>query len=175
MDTQEIEQILLAKIIVSNKLIDDMGDYLHKDLFQDPFHKSVYHAINVLHKQNKTIDILSLSNYIGGDNVAKDIADIITYDSSYNSAKTCVAVLTETYQKNILAHIVSDVNNSLSNQEELELIIDKLNIDLSKLQIAEPVLLSNISDQTLNFLQDVELRMNTDGLLGISSGFESID
>ena len=86
MDTQEIEQILLAKIIVSNKLIDDMGDYLHKDLFQDPFHKSVYHAIKTLHKQNKTIDILSLSTYIGGDNITRDIADIIVYDSVYYSA-----------------------------------------------------------------------------------------
>ena len=27
----------------------------------------------------------------------------------------------------------------------------------------------------MNFLSDVELRMNTEGLLGISSGFESID
>jgi|TARA_R100000231_G_scaffold45137_2_gene38999 replicative DNA helicase len=175
MDTQEIEQILLAKIIVSNKLIDDMGDYLHKDLFEDPFHKSVYHAIKTLHKQNKTIDILSLSTYIGGDNITRDIADIIVYDSVYYSAQTCVAVLTEKYQKSLLAHIVSDVNNSLSNQEELELIIDKLNVNLEKLQIAEPTKLSDINQQAMNFLSDVELRMNTEGLLGISSGFESID
>ena len=45
MDNNEIEQTLLGKIIVDNTVLDKHSELIHKDLFDNPFCKSVYHAI----------------------------------------------------------------------------------------------------------------------------------
>ena len=68
-----------------------------------------------------------------------------------------------------------EVHNQLSNHDELELIIGKLNSEMSKLQIGTLEILGDIHSQIKNFLKDIEIRMNTDGLLGIASGFQAID
>ena len=46
---------------------------------------------------------------------------------------------------------------------------------MSKLQIGKPEQLGDINQQIKHFLKDVEVRMNSDGLLGIASGFQDID
>ena len=46
MNNQEIEETLLGKLIANPELIDKYSELLHEDLFEFPFNKSVYHAID---------------------------------------------------------------------------------------------------------------------------------
>ena len=47
-ENDDIEEILLGKLIVNNELIDKYYDLLHDDLFEDPFNKSTFIAIKEL-------------------------------------------------------------------------------------------------------------------------------
>jgi len=94
---------------------------------------------------------------------------------SFNNSLTCIAILTEEFHKRTLKSIVHDVNNKIQDAEEVEEIIEYLRQQLSKLTIATADSLSSTENQIIEFLEDVDKRMNTDGLLGISSGFEEID
>ena len=51
MENHEVEQTLLGKIIVNNTVLEKYSELLHKDLFDNPFCKSVYHAITKLKEQ----------------------------------------------------------------------------------------------------------------------------
>ena len=66
MDNYEIEQTLLGKLIVNPELIDKYSQLLHKDLFEDPFSKSTYHAIMDLKSKDRIVDILTVSKLIKG-------------------------------------------------------------------------------------------------------------
>ena len=175
MDNYEIEQTLLGKLIVKPELIDKYSQLIHENLFEQEFNKSTYHAIIDLKSKNKTIDILSVSKLIKGDNVVLTLSEMTERAFDFMEVITCIGVLTEEFQKRTLTGIVHDVHNQLSNQDELELIVGKLSSEMSKLQIGKPEVLGDINLQIKNFLEDIEKRMNTDGLLGIASGFQAID
>lgn len=174
-ENNDIEEILLGKLIVNNELIDKYYDLLHDDLFEDPFNKSTFIAIKELKSKNRIIDIVTVSNLIKGENVAYNLCNMTEKAFSFTEVPTCLAILTEKFQKRTLFGIVQNVNNQLSNQEELELIVGKLNAEVSKLSIGTPEKLGDINSQIQEFLKDVETRMNTEGLLGIASGFQAID
>ena len=174
-ENNDIEEILLGKLIVNNELIDKYYDLLHEDLFEDPFNKSTFIAIKELKSKNRIIDIVTVSNLIKGENVAYNLCNMTEKAFSFTEVPTCLAILTEKFQKRTLFGIVQNVNNQLSNQEELELIVGKLNAEVSKLSIGTPEKLGDINSQIQEFLKDVETRMNTEGLLGIASGFQAID
>ena len=174
-ENDDIEEILLGKLIVINELIDKYFDLLHEDLFENPFNKSTYIAIKNLKSKNRIIDILTVSKLLTGENVAYQLSIMADKAFSFTEMPTCIAVLTENFQKRTLFGIVQNVNNQLSNQEELELIVGKLNSEVSKLSIGTPEKLGDINTQIREFLNDIEVRMNTDGLLGIASGFIDID
>ena len=175
MDNYEIEQTLLGKFIVEPELIDKYSQLVHENLFEFEFNKSAYHAIMDLKSKNKTIDILTVSKLIKGDNVTLNLSQMTEKAFDFMEALTCIGVLTEEFQKRTLSGIVHDVHNQLSNRDELELIVGNLTAEMSKLQIGKPEVLGDINCQIKNFLEDIEKRMNTDGLLGIASGFQAID
>ena len=123
MENKEIEEILLGKLIVKPKLLDKYSQLLHKDLFEYPFNKSVYHALMDLHSSARTIDILTVSKLIKGDNVALELSYLTDRAWEFTEIITCIGILTEEFQKRTLTGIVHNVHNQLSNREELELII----------------------------------------------------
>ena len=175
MEYHDIEQTLLGKLIVEPKLIDKFHKLLHENLFEYDMHKSVYHALMNLHENNRTIDIITISKLVKGKKVVIALSEMIDRALDFMETITCIGVLTEAFQKRTLTGIVNDVHSQLSNHDELELIIGKLSSEMSKLQIGAPEVLGDIHSQIQNFLQDIEKRMNTDGLLGIASGFKDID
>ena len=175
MDNNEIEETLLGKLIVKPELIDKYSMLLHEDLFEYDFNKSTYHAIIELHSKSKTIDILTVSKLIKGDKVVLGLSQMTDRAFDFMEVITCVGVLTEEFQKRTLTGIVHDVHNQLSNRDELELIVGNLTTEMSKLQIGKPEVLGDINSQIKDFLDDIQVRMNSDGLLGIASGFQAID
>jgi replicative DNA helicase len=175
MDNYEIEQTLLGKLIVKPELIDKYSQLIHENLFEHDFNKSTFYAIMDLKSKNRTIDILTVSKLIKGENVVLNLSEMTERAFDFMEIPTCIGVLTEEFQKRTLSGIVHDVHNQLSNRDELELIVGNLTSEMSKLQIGKPEVLGNINSQIKNFLDDIEKRMNADGLLGIASGFQDID
>ena len=175
MDNQASEQTLLGKLIVEPELLDKYSELMHENLFEHDLHKSTYYALNELRSKNKTIDILTVSKLIKGDKVVLHLSKMTDKAYDFMETLTCIGVLTEEFQKRTLSGIVHNVHNQLSNRDELELIIGNLNTEISKLQIGKPEQLGDINQQLTSFLKDVEIRMNTEGLLGIASGFQAVD
>ena len=175
MNSIEIEETLLGKLINYPEKIDKYSQYLHEDLFEYPFNKSVYHAILELNKSNKAIDIISISKLVKGENVVLNLSYIIDKAYSLNKTTSCIAFLTEKFQKRTIAGLAHQLNNKLTEGEEIEKLIDFVNTESSKLSVSSGEDMKDITIQLSDFLKDVELRMNTDGLLGISSGFQDID
>ena len=175
MNNHEIEETLLGKLIVKPELIDKYNQLLHEDLFEYDLNKSTFHALMDLKNQNKTIDILTVSKLIKGEKVVLHLSQMTDRAFDFMEVITCVGVLTEEFQKRTLTGIVHNVHNQLSNRDELELIVGNLTTEMSKLQIGKPEVLGDIHSQIKNFLDDIQTRMNSEGLLGIASGFQAID
>ena len=178
MEIHDIEQALLGKLIVNKELLGKFSQILHKDLFHNDLHRSVYHAIDDLKSKGQEIDILTISRLIKGGkgvNIAYELSLIIDQSFEYTEAITCIGILTEEFQKRSLSVMMQNVGNRISNHDELELIIGDINSEMSKLNISKVEDRKDLKTQLSEFMKDIEVRMNTDGLLGIASGFQAID
>jgi replicative DNA helicase len=175
MTNEEIEKTLLGKLIVNNELYEKYSNLLHEELFVTPFNKSVYIAFIKLMDRGQVADLLTLGKLIKGDQVIYNLS-LMTDDAfSFTDITTCIAILEEEFQKRILFGIVSNVNNQLSEREELEIIIGGIEKDMSKLNTSKGEELADLDKQLNNMLGDIEVRMNSEGLLGIPTGFKDID
>ena len=85
-----------------------------------------------LKSKNKTIDILTVSKLIKGENIVLNLSEMTDKAFDFMEIITCIGVLTEAFQKRTLTGIVNDVHSQLSNHDELELIIGKLSSQMSK-------------------------------------------
>ena len=74
MDSYDIEQTLLGKLIVNPELIDKYNQLLHENLFEFPFNKSTYHAIIKLKSKGRVIDILTVSKLIKGEDIILNLS-----------------------------------------------------------------------------------------------------
>jgi len=171
----EIEQTLLGKIIIEETVYDKYANLLHEDLFNIPFHKSIYLALLKQKDRGETVDILTLGKLIKGDNVVLQLSEITEEAYSFTEAKTCIAILQEEFQKRVLLGIVCNVNNQLTDREELEVIIGNIQKDISKINMSSGEELADLKKQLRNMLGDIEVRMNTEGLIGTPTGFRDID
>ena len=154
MDNYDIEQALLGKIIVDSKIYDKYLNLLHEDLFNNPFHKSVFIAMTTLRDRGETVDILTLGKLIKGENVVLQLSQITEEAYSFTEANTCIAVLSEEFQKRILFGIVSDVNTQLTNREELEMIVGGIEKNISKISLSRGEDLADLKRQLSIMLKD---------------------
>jgi replicative DNA helicase len=171
----EIEQTLLGKIIVEESVYDKYANLLHEELFNIPFHKSVFIALLKQKDRGETVDILTLGKLIKGEHVVLELSKITEEAYSFTEAKTCIAILQEEFQKRVLLGIVSNVNNQLTDREELEVIIGNIQKDISKIDMSSGEELADLKQQLKNMLGDIQVRMNTEGLIGTPTGFRDID
>tara|TARA_R110002012_G_scaffold10005_2_gene46591 strand:- start:20842 stop:22137 length:1296 start_codon:yes stop_codon:yes gene_type:complete len=175
MNSYEIEETLLGKLIVEKELYDKHCNVLHEDLFNNPFHKSVFIAIERQIERGETVDILTLGKLIKGEKVVLKLSEITEEAYSFTEVKTCIAILTEEFQKRVLLGIVSEVNNQLTEREELEVIIGGMEKQISKLNLSKGEELADLKNQLRLMLDDIQVRMNTEGLMGAPTGFKEID
>ena len=98
MDNQEIEETLLGKLIVKPELIDKYSQLIHENLFEYDFNKSTYHVIMDLKSNNRTIDILSISKLIKGENIVLNLSYMTDKAFDFMEVETCIGVLTEESQ-----------------------------------------------------------------------------
>jgi len=61
----QAEQALIAALLINNKSIENVVEFLEPEHFADSFHGDIYSAIRYLTEQNKIADPTTLQNYFG--------------------------------------------------------------------------------------------------------------
>lgn len=175
--TYELEAALLGKLITHPELYYENAQKLSPNLFQDQFHKSVYEKFLTMQADQKDIDLISMSAALSCDsNQRIRLTNILTSEQHYvSSIKSCVNELHELSKKRSLNTLILEASNKFHNNEEADEIISYMNKINAKLMVVEDGDIADIHNQMKYFLKDIDKRIATDGIVGVSTGFNSLD
>jgi replicative DNA helicase len=177
MEEKELEEFLLGRIILVPETLEKHVSLIHEKLFQYPLNKEIFSLIEKFKNDGTTIDLITLTNALkkNHENIAYTLSKMVQQGHLEANTTSCIEALNNIHQKNKLIAIAQNIDNGISNRDNLHHIIASIENDLSKISIVKIKTLDNISSQIQNTLKDINKRMSTDGLLGIATGFDKID
>ena len=171
----EIELILLSKLI--NKKADyyEYSEMLSPALFSTKVYRNIYEWLDVEYQAGRKFDMLKACGEIKGDNVQYHIAQCLDSGISYmHNTITCIIFLKNSHKKKVLKSMCQDVLLNIGDSDVDEEIdkIEKSLIDINKDDQGSIV---NIGEHLRDTIAAIERNSLSLGISGITSGFESID
>ena len=172
----ELETVLLGKLLLHPELYYQNAEKLEPDMFNNLFNKKVFEKFLVMQSEQKDIDLVSMSKALDCDqteNIA--LSSIFSQETTYYSVKSCIEQLDEHHKRQKLHAGLNEAMNMFLNNESVNDIIEHINKVNSKVVTSKDVDTADIAKQIKDFLIDVDKRMNTDGIIGITTGFKTLD
>jgi len=172
----ELESKLLGKLLMHPELFYDNAENLEADLFSNLFHRSIFDKFLVMQSEQKAIDLVSMADALDCDHSQRvRLSEIFSTHTDFVSVKSCVEQLQQFYKRKHLHAGINEALNMFINEDSVDKIIEHINKVNSKVTNTTQVDVANINTQIKDFLIDVEKRMNTDGIVGITTGFSKLD
>jgi replicative DNA helicase len=175
MNQEELEKQILHKFILNPEAYYNNHELVKPDLFVDEFNKEVFIAFKKLVLNGETPDIIKLKKFISTQNSAEKLAEIISRYDSFNESLSIILALNENEKSRRLQLLINHLNNSLKNKEDILETLDFAKIELDKINDLDKSGVVSMNDRLENLTKDIKIRSKTKGLLGITTGFQSLD
>ena len=173
----EIEEILLGKFISIPEKYFEYHQFLDEKLFTDIDCINIYNAYKEIVSKNKTPDLVNLSKKLKG---TSEFINLKLSDMASNKSflpigiETCIERLKENQIDRSIFEYAKQLSIYIENREDTSKVLSfiKSGSDLDILNIDKE---KDIKDQLFDVLEELEKRINSDGLTGITTGFNSLD
>ncbi len=175
-----IGSMLLSKdaILSATEIIIDPTE------FYDPQHKDIYSAIVDLFKENKPVDLITLSSKlknsntlerVGGLNYLTELVNIVP--SSTNVKHYCNIVQEKALLRELIqasTELISDCYEASKEPQEVLEKAEKKIFDISQKQVTGDFI--HIQQALVNTLERIEeVQKNKSAITGVSTGFRDVD
>ena len=174
-DNSEMEQMLLGRIMSYPKEYYDNHSLISKDIFRDPLNKKIYSIVSDRLDKGNKLDIVVLSSLIKDSLADYRIAECYAKDFSHHDTKHMVLYLSSEEKKVRLKKVVEMTNNKINKGDDL---FETLEFIESEIKIISDVRDSDMPDikKQLKVLHDdIQRRMSSDDMVGLPTGFQSVD
>ena len=163
MNTKNIEEILLGKLILEPELLEKYN--FHVDIFQTPLNKEIYTIIDKYKQNGTTIDIITISKKITYlDNSTLYLSSLLDKGHIYADTQSLISELDEISKTNKLLHIAQDIDNSVSNHKTTSAIMYEIQKNLEGINDNTTQELSDLSDLLKNTLEETTKQLVLDGM-----------
>ena len=179
---EEAEQSILGIMMVDNTKILPIIVLLNKNDFFTPAHKNIYTAIEYLYREGKSVDIVTVSEYLrfneelessGGREYVTQLAYNVITTANY---KNYCKIILKYSKKRKLMSLLSDKLEEVKSQD-----VDELAQGL-KLELEE-IIINRTSDNLTHIMNGVEpvveqidaILNSKDNILGLPTGLQSVD
>ena len=166
----ELERTLLSKLLMHPELYYENAEKLSVNIFDNMFHKRVYEMFLVMQSEQKDIDLVSMSAALGCDHEEKlQLSSIYTEDSVFSSVKSCIKQLHEESRKRQMHTLLTEAQNKYLNGESVDDVLSYINKMNTKISVVKDSDVADIKTQMMDFLKDLEKRINTDCIVGVTT------
>ena len=172
----ELEIKLLSKLFMYPELYYEHAEKLNANMFDNAFHKRIFEKFLVMQSEQKDIDLLSMSNALGCNHEENiQLSNIYTAPSEFVSVKSAIDSLHEQSRRRTMQSMIQETQNKFLNGETTDDIIAFINKMNAKMMVVQDSDVADIRTQMKDFLKDIDKRMSTDGIIGVTTGFKSLD
>ena len=158
------------------ELYYEHAEKLNANMFDNAFHKRIFEKFLVMQSEQKDIDLLSMSNALGCNHEENiQLSNIYTAPSEFVSVKSAIDSLHEQSRRRTMQSMIQETQNKFLNGETTDDIIAFINKMNAKMMVVQDSDVADIRTQMKDFLKDIDKRMSTDGIIGVTTGFKSLD
>ncbi|KPU43015.1 replicative DNA helicase [Oxobacter pfennigii] len=168
----DAERAVLGAIVYNNDLLCDAN--LKPDDFYNKEHGTIFSLMQKLYKENKTIDVVVLLEYLKGTSATTYISDLMHSSGYLSNIKSHVEIVKEKSRMrklwNVLLKSMKAAEQSDESTKDILKILDELQIDENDTEILSD---KDIFNLTVSSVESNQKRGG--GILGIPTGFADLD
>jgi len=173
----ELENIILGNIIVDTKLYHQNAQLFNIHMFDDPSNILIYKAFTKIIKKGKEPDIVNIGKELGTKSKLSVKVVQLTSTSTLMPREfdSALQSLVESSKRKIVNEYLQEINNHVQNQSDIAVISDKINDLQNRLVDNHEDKDKTLIKQLVEFTEDLAVKINTEGITGITTGFKSLD
>ena len=177
-EDKDIERILIGKLIVHPDQYVKHHANLSSDLFVNVTCINIYNSYTKLLSKGIAPDLVNLSKDLKGtENMISITLSRMCNEDAFLpiETETCIVRLKDAQTNRNIYEFAKDLSIYIENREDSAKILEYINKNIGKLDANNLVKDKEINDQLFDVLAELERRINSDGLTGIPTGFNSLD
>ncbi len=174
-DSFDTEKRLLGKMMSNSRDYYDNHSLITERIFLDPLNRKIYKAISSRLDKGSKPDILDITTSIKDPLCDVRLAECMASDHYAYLTKNMVLFLLEQDKKESLKRLVEHANKKINNNDDLFDIIQFLEDQIKSISEINESDIPDIKKQLKKLHDDINRRMASDSMVGIPTGFQSVD
>jgi len=174
-DNFEVEKRLIGKIMSNPKDYYDNHSLISEGIFVDPLNRKIYKSLSdTLDKGNRP-DMIDVLSSIKDPLSEFRLAECMSSDHYGFLTKNMILFLSQEDKKIKLKKLAEHTSKKIDNGDDLFDIIDFVENQMKSISDIRGSDIPDIKSQLKVLHDDIQKRMSSDNMVGIPTGFQSID
>lgn len=169
-----VEQSVLGGLLMKPEAFDEVSFLTVQD-FSDSRNRRIYKTIYTMIHENKSVDPLTVNDELRSEADLAYMTELVTSTPSIANIGAYAQLVRENSQRRGLA-VVAEVLRESLDQSDLKAVADKAQAEIEKImgvtEKNEPI---SLSDAMLDYLNNLEKRLQSDGGTYFPTGYTDLD
>ncbi len=174
-DNMDMEKRLIGKMMSNSKDYYDCHTLISEQLFKDPLNKRIYRVVSSKLDSGLKADMIDISLSIKDPLVDIRVAECISSDHYAYITKKIVLYLSQEEKKGKLKSLVEVTSKKIDSGDDLFNILEFVEEQLKSISDVRGSDIPDIKKQLKKLHDDINRRINSEDMIGISTGFQSVD
>jgi len=174
-DNDEMEVMLLGRIMSYPKEYYDNHNLITEGIFKDSLNRKIYKQVSLRLDAGEKIDLISLSQLVKDPLAQYRLVECYSKDFSLYNTKHLILYLSQEEKKIRFKKLLEVSNNMINKGDDLFGILEHVEKELQSITEVRGNDIPDIKKQLKILHDDIQRRMSSDEMVGIPTGFQSID
>lgn len=174
-DNEEMEVMLLGRIMSYPKEYYDNHSLITEAIFKDSLNRKIYNQVSSRLDSGEKVDLLILSQLVKDPLAQYRLVECYSKDFSLYNTTHLILYLSEEEKKIRFKKLLEVSNNMMNKGDDLFGILNHVEKELQLISEVRGNDIPDIKKQLKILHDDIQRRMSSDNMVGIPTGFQSID
>ena len=174
-DNLEMEVRLIGKMMNNPKDYYDCHSLISDSIFTDPLNRKIYRVISSNLDKGEKIDMINISKSIKDPLADLRVAECLSSDHYGFIMKNLVLYLSQEDKKIRLKKLAESTIRKVDDGQDLFEVIDFVDEQMKSISDVKDSNIPDIKKQLKILHDDIQRRMSSDNMVGIPTGFQSVD
>ena len=174
-DNKDMEARLIGKLLNNSRDYYDYHSQLSESIFKDPLNKKIYKVISSYLDKGEKVDLITISSQVKDSLVDIRVAECMTSDYYGYITGNIISYLSHEDKKIRLKKLTETMTNRIDKGDDLFDMLDFMEAEIKSISEVRGSDIPNIKDQLKILYDDIKNRMDSDDMVGLPTGFQSLD
>jgi len=174
-DNIEMEKGLIGRIMMNPKDYYDCHSLMSEDIFSDPLNRKIYKVVADRLDKGEKVDMLIVCSKVKDPLIDLRVAECYSGNHSNYITEHMILFLSQEEKKVRLKKLVEITNNKINKGVDLFEILEFIDRELKPISDIRGSDIPDIKKQLKVLHDDIRRRMDSDDMIGLPTGFQSVD